>query len=55
MKNSIDTARDEGKLEGKNETALKMLDDGMSIDIVCKYTGLSKEQVKEIMKKLNND
>jgi predicted transposase/invertase (TIGR01784 family) len=70
LKNSIDTARDEGKLEGKaegltegiekgkleekNETALKMLDDGMSIDIVCKYTGLSKEQVKEIMKKIKN-
>jgi len=39
----------EGKIEEKNETALKMLADGMSIENVCKYTGLSDGQVKELM------
>ena len=39
-----------GKIEGKNETALKMLEDGMSIENICKYTGLSEEQVKELIK-----
>ena len=56
IKNSLDTAiekgREEGKAEGrmqeKYETARKMLSDGMSADIVMKYTGLSEEDVLKI-------
>jgi len=40
----------EGKIEEKIETASKMLEDGMSIENICKYTGLSEEQVKELIK-----
>jgi predicted transposase/invertase (TIGR01784 family) len=55
----LGTARNEGKIEGKieekNETALKMLDDGMSIENVSKYTGLSKEQIGELIKMNENE
>jgi predicted transposase/invertase (TIGR01784 family) len=40
----------EGKIEEKNETALKMLEDGVSFENICKYTGLSEKQVKELIK-----
>jgi predicted transposase/invertase (TIGR01784 family) len=39
-----------GRTEEKNETAIKMLEDGMPIENVCKYTGLSIEQIKELIK-----
>ena len=60
-KNAIDTAREEGLAEGetiglekgKIETSLKMLADGMSIDIIEKYTGLSKEQIEQLKKNTN--
>ena len=48
----IDDAIEEGilkgKIEGKQEIALSMLKDGMSVEIVCKYTGLSKQQIEEL-------
>jgi hypothetical protein len=33
-------------------TATKMLEDGMPIESVCKYTGLSAVQVNEILEKV---
>jgi len=36
--------------DSKRKIALKMIDDGVSIDIICKYTELSKEQVEELIK-----
>ena len=44
------SAMETAKLEGKMETALRMLEDGMSCENICKYTGLSEEQVKELIK-----
>ena len=41
--------RAEGRTEGKMETALKMLEDGMSVANVCKYTGLSNQQIEELL------
>ena len=38
----------EGKAEGKAEVALKMLEDGITIENVCKYTGCSTEQIQEL-------
>ena len=38
----------EGRIEGIIETALKMLADGMSIENVSKYTGLSSEQIENL-------
>ena len=40
----------EGKTEEKIETALKMIADGMAMDIICKYTGLSKQQIEQLKK-----
>lgn len=37
----------EGLREGKLETAKKMLEKGMSIDVVCEVTGLSVEEIKK--------
>jgi predicted transposase/invertase (TIGR01784 family) len=47
----IETALFKGRIEEKRETALKMSEDGMSIENICKYTGLSEEQVKELIKR----
>jgi predicted transposase/invertase (TIGR01784 family) len=50
----METAKREGerkrKIEGKMEVALKMLEDGISFENVCNYTGLSEEQIKEFIK-----
>jgi len=50
---AIETARMEGELKGELkrnvEIALKMLENGVSIENICKYTGLSEEQVKELI------
>ena len=55
---AMETAKMDGKMEGKIEgkiernveIAQKMLEDGVSIENICKYTGLSEEQVKELIK-----
>ena len=55
IKNSLDTAiekgraegRAEGKAEANLETARKMLADGMPMDIVMKYTGLSEDELRK--------
>jgi len=53
IKNSLDTAIEKGRAEGKAEanfeTARKMLADGMPNDVVMKYTGLSED----VLRKLN--
>ena len=41
----------EGKAESKIEMAVKMLEDGMAVENVCKYTGLTIEQIYEILKR----
>jgi predicted transposase/invertase (TIGR01784 family) len=55
---AIETAKMEGelkgkierKIEGKIETAKKAIEMGMSIDDTIELTGLSEEQVKELIK-----
>lgn len=39
----------EGIKEGKIETAKRMLMDGLPIDTISKYTGLSEKEIKAIM------
>ena len=58
--NIVDTARDEGKvegfiegkevgkIEGKIESATKMKADGISISKISEYTGLSKEEIANL-------
>ena len=49
LKNSIDTAREEGKIE----VALNMLLDGLTIESIIKYTGLTPEQIETLRKDSN--
>ena len=52
LKNSLDTARGEGKLEGriegKFEIAIKALKKGFSINDIIELTGLSEDEIKGI-------
>jgi len=44
LKNSLDTAR----VEGKIEVALEMLKANVSIEKIIQFTGLSKEQIEKL-------
>ena len=60
IKNSIDTAKQEGKQEGLAEgiekgmnqkaqdIARNMLADGVDIDLIMKYSGLTQEQIDKL-------
>ena len=48
LKNSLDTARGEGKIEGKIEIAIKALKKGFSINDIIELTGLSEDEIKGI-------
>ncbi len=53
LRNARRIARSEGKTEGielgKIETAKKMLKDGLSVEIVNKYTGLSLNEIESLV------
>jgi len=49
--NVVETAKMEGIQKGKIETALKMLKKGVSIEDICDYTELLKEQVEQLEKR----
>ena len=42
----METAILKGEKKNARETALKMKDDGMSEDLIAKYTGLSLEEIE---------
>ena len=52
VKNSIDTALEKGREEGKNSKALqiakKMLDAGMDMETVMQITDLSKSEIEKL-------
>ena len=52
IKNQIEFARDEGRVEGREEgirlSALNMLKDNLPVDTICRYTGLSEEEVEAL-------
>ncbi len=48
LKNSLDTARDEGKLEGMMEVARQALKKGWSIKDISDLTGLSEKEIKAL-------
>lgn len=58
IKNSLDTAEAKGRAEGRAEginlanlaTAQRMISDGVDIELVMKYTGLTKEQIEDSIK-----
>ncbi|MDE6244876.1 MAG: hypothetical protein K2M50_04380 [Treponemataceae bacterium] len=41
--------RAEGMAAGKIETARNMLKDGLSSDLITKYTGISAQQISELL------
>ena len=47
-KNSIDTAKQEGKNEKALEIAKNMLADGVDINLIKKYSGLTQEQIEKM-------
>lgn len=51
IKNSLDTAEAKGREEGINianlAIAKRMLSDGMGMELVLKYTGLTEKQIKK--------
>ena len=61
LKERHDDGRDEGRTEGiaigekrgitkgKIETARNMLKDGLSVDLITKYTGISAQQISELL------
>ena len=48
LKNSLDTAKEEGKIEGKIEDAIKMLEKGLEISLISEITGLTEEEIKKL-------
>jgi predicted transposase/invertase (TIGR01784 family) len=48
LKGVIDTAFDEGKLEGKLETAKSLKKLGVSIETIIAATGLTKEEIERL-------
>ena len=52
IKNSLDTAKKEGKAEGraeeKVETALKMKQKGLDLNLISDITGLSIEEIEQL-------
>ena len=52
IKNSVDTAKREGIAEGMNQKALdiarNMLADGIDINLIMKYSGLTQEQIEKL-------
>lgn len=52
VKNSIDTALEKGREEGKNlkaiQIAKKMLAAGMDVDTIMKMTDLSKNEIEKL-------
>jgi predicted transposase/invertase (TIGR01784 family) len=51
MKNSLDTAKEEGKIEGKIEVAKNALKESLPVDIIIKLTGLTEEEINELKNK----
>ena len=48
LKGVIDTAFDDGKVEGKIETAKQLKALGVAVDIITKSTGLSEDEIKNL-------
>ena len=51
IKNSLDTAKAEGRAEGRAEVAKTMMEKGMDVKIIASLTGLSEEEIKSFSKK----
>ena len=50
IKNSLDTAREEGERKKQIEIAITGLKEGLSVEIIMKLTGLTKEEIEKLKK-----
>ncbi len=48
LKNSLDTAKEEGKIEEKIETAIKMLEKGLDVSLIAEITGLTEHEINSL-------
>jgi len=48
LKNTVDTAFGEGKVEGKIEVARNLINSGVSVEIISQSTGLSIDEINGI-------
>ena len=48
IKNSLDTAKAEGKIEGKIEVAKNLLKNNVSMEIIMSSTGLTKKEIESL-------
>ena len=59
LKNSLDTAREEGREEGRLEEkkgiAKEMINKGFDISTISEITGLSKDEIEKLKKTSNDD
>lgn len=51
---NLEEAREEGREEGKIEAIKALIRGGMKVDDIIKYMGLSRKEVEEIKKQMNN-
>jgi predicted transposase/invertase (TIGR01784 family) len=49
-KTVLDTAEEKGIKKGKLEIARQMLNDGVRVEVISKYTGLSKEEIERLVR-----
>ena len=49
------TAKRQGRKEEKTEIAMKMLKDGVPVENICNYTGLTVEQIEELIQESSNE
>ena len=50
IKNSLDTAREEGMEKGIEKVAVEMIKDNEPIEKIIKFTGLSKQEIETLKK-----
>jgi predicted transposase/invertase (TIGR01784 family) len=55
MKNSLDTAFDEGKQEKEREIVINGLQQGLEVSLLAVLTGLSEETIEKIAEELHED
>lgn len=51
LKNSLDTAREEGIMEGIEKVALNMLNKEMTLEVIAEATGLTMQQLEQLKAK----
>ena len=48
VRDAMACSRDEGRLEGIMETAVKLIKDNMPVELIKKYTGLTEKDIESL-------